>query len=78
MALYKRMDHLSQSNSSAFDTKYAPCAKTENAGIYCCCACGEEIIVLRSQTMPGASHHVHAEGVPKMEWQLVVLAQQKK
>lgn len=81
MALYKRMDHLTQSASPVFDTKYAPGTKIENGGIYCCAACGEEVIVAKGHQLPPATHHSHPAGAnkgeSKVEWQVIVIAQQK-
>jgi hypothetical protein len=77
MAQYKYPQYLSQSAIAAFDTRYAPGAKIANPGIYHCAACGAEITVCRSQLLPPATHHVHERGEGKVEWQLLVFAQQK-
>ena len=77
MAQYKYPQHLSQSTSAAFDTRYAPGTKTENAGIYRCTGCGEEVTIPKGQKLPPLTHHEHERGEGKLEWQLVVFAQQK-
>lgn len=77
MALYKRMDNLTQSNSPVFETKYAPGTKVENGGIYCCIVCGVEVIGGKGCTLPVANHHPHPKGANKIEWQVIVIAQQK-
>lgn len=78
MAQYKYGDHLHHSTHSAYDTRHAPGTPAENAGIYRCVACGDEIGIAKGHTLPPQNHHQHAAGVGKIEWQLLVFAQQKK
>jgi hypothetical protein len=77
MAQYKYAQHLSTSTASAFDTRYAPGTKAENPGIYRCAGCGEEIGVARGHSLPPQNHHQHMPAQGKLEWQLLVFAQQK-
>lgn len=77
MAQYKYTDNLTTSSSSAFDTLYAPGARVENAGIYRCKGCGEEVVAGRGQLLPAPERHPHAAGSGKAEWQLLVFAQQR-
>ena len=48
MALYKYLTHLAKSEHAAFDEQNEPGTKTENAGIYRCVACGDEIGIART------------------------------
>lgn len=77
MAQYKYGDHLQHSNHTAYDTKHAPGTTAENAGIYRCVSCGDEIGIAKGHTLPPQNHHQHAPGAGKIEWQLLVFAQQK-
>ena len=77
MAQYKYAQHLSTSSSSAFDTRYAPGTKAENPGIYRCAGCGDEIGIARGHPLPSQNHHQHTAAQGKLEWQLLVFAQQK-
>ena len=77
MAQYKYSQYLKQSDSSAYDTKHTPGSAAENAGIYRCAACGDEIGIAKGHTLPPQNHHQHTPGVGKIEWQLAVFAQQK-
>ena len=78
MAQYKYRDNVIQSSSAAFDTRHAPCTVASNPGIYRCVVCGEEIVVSRGRTLPPAEHHAHPNGQAKIEWQLLVYAEQSK
>lgn len=78
MAQYKYGQYLTQSNHEAYDALYSPGDKTTNAGIYRCVACGDEIGIAKDHTLPPQNHHQHAPGLPKVQWQLLVFAQQKK
>lgn len=75
MAEYKYKENLSQSSSAAFDTRYAPGSRIENAGIYRCTACGDEIALPKKQPLPD---HKHAAEEGKVEWKLLVYAQPNK
>ena len=77
MAQYKYGDHLQHSNHTAYDTKQAPGTTAENAGIYRCASCGDEIGIAKGHTLPPQNHHQQAPGVGKIEWQLLMFAQQK-
>ena len=76
MAQYKYRDNVIQSSNAAFDTRHAPCTVASNPGIYRCVVCGEEIVRGKGRTLPPADHHPHAQGQPKIEWQLLVYAEQ--
>jgi len=78
MAQYKYRDNVTQSSSAAFDTRHAPCTVASNPGIYRCVVCSEEIVVGRGRTLPAPDHHPHVQGQPKIEWQLLVYAEQSK
>lgn len=77
MAQYKYGKYLDQNDHEAYDTKHAPGDTATNAGIYRCAACGDEIGIAKGHTLPPQNHHQHAPGVGKIEWQLLVFAQQK-
>ena len=77
IALYKYKQYLTESDSSAFDTRYAPGSQTENPGIYRCTSCGDEIAIAKGRSLPPQNHHRHTTNA-KIEWQLVVFAQQNR
>ncbi len=77
MALYKYSTHLGKSDHSAFDEQYEPGTKTENAGVYRCVSCGDEIGIAKGHTLPPQNHHQHPTGLGRIRWQLVVYAQPK-
>ena len=76
MAQYKHGQHLNHSDNSAYDAKHAPGTVAQNAGIYRCVGCGDEIGIAKGHTLPPQNHHQHRTGA-KIEWQLLVFAQQK-
>jgi len=78
MAQYKFREHLIHSSNSAFDTRHAPGTTANNPGIYRCSGCGDEISVAKGSTLPPQNHHQHEPGLGKMEWQLLVFAEQSK
>lgn len=77
MAQYKHGQYLNQSDHAEYDRRHPPGSTTENAGVYRCAACGDEIGIAKGHTLPPQNHHQHAPGVGKIEWQLLVFAQQK-
>jgi hypothetical protein len=77
MAQYKYGQHLSHSDNAAYDTKHSPGISAPNAGIYRCAGCGDEIGIAKGHTLPPQNHHQHASSTVKVEWQLLVWAQQK-
>ena len=77
MAQYKNLKYISASSSSAFETRYAPGTQIENPGIYRCAGCGDEIVVARGHKLPPPNAHQHTPDA-KVEWQLLVLAEQHK
>lgn len=78
MAQYKYGSYLSQSDHSEYDAKYSPGVEAPNAGIYRCVACGDEIAIAKVHKLPPQNHHQHSPGAGKIEWKLLVFAQQKK
>ena len=78
MAQFKYRKHLEESASCAFDTHHAPSTRVDNPGIYRCTTCGEEVLAVRGSRLPGENHHRHADVKQKIEWQLVVYAQQTR
>lgn len=78
MAQYKHGQLLQQSSSSAYDERHAPGNIATNPGIYRCVACGDEIAIAKGHTLPPQNHHQHSPGVGKIEWQLLVFAQQRQ
>jgi hypothetical protein len=78
MAQYKYGQYLQQLNHEAYDIRHSPGDTAPNAGIYRCVACGDEIGIAKGHTLPPQNHHQHAQGVGKIEWQLLVYAQQNK
>jgi hypothetical protein len=77
MAQYRQGQYLTKSDSTAFDTKHAPGSNASNPGIYRCAGCGDEIGIAKGHTLPPQNHHQHPSSAAKVEWQLLVLAQQK-
>ena len=63
---------------SEYDKKYSPGTEAPNPGIYRCVSCGDEIGIAKGHVLPPQNHHQHAPGAGKIEWQLVVFAQQRK
>jgi len=78
MAHYKYGQHLQLVDGGAYDERHAPGTPANNAGIYRCVACGDEIGIAKGHTLPPQNHHQHAPGVGKIEWQLLVFAVQRK
>ncbi|MEK6371966.1 MAG: hypothetical protein AABO58_04660 [Acidobacteriota bacterium] len=76
MAQYKYAQHLNQSDHSAYDTRHRPGTEAPNPGIYRCAGCGDEIGIAKGHTLPPQNHHQHSTDA-KIEWQLLVFAQQK-
>ncbi len=77
MARYKYEKYLTKSDHSVYDAKQSPGSEAINAGIYRCVACGDEIAIAKGHTLPPQNHHQHAANLGKIEWQLLVFAQQK-
>jgi len=77
MAYFKYQQFLSHHTHAAFDEKLPPGTATANPGIYRCVACGDEIAIAKGHVLPPQNHHQHPLGVGKIEWQLVVCANQK-
>ena len=78
MAQYRYRDNLTQSSSAAFETRHSPGTKAQNAGIYRCPGCGDEVVVAKGTRLPPQDHHPHTKDQGKIEWQLVVFAEQRK
>ncbi|CAD0262822.1 MULTISPECIES: hypothetical protein [Pseudomonas] len=78
MAQYKHGNFLHKSDHSEYDKKYSPGTEAPNPGIYRCVSCGDEIGIAKGHVLPPQNHHQHAPGAGKIEWQLVVFAQQRK
>lgn len=77
MAQYKYGQFLKQYDHAAFDERHAPGSVTTNAGIYRCAGCGDEIAIAKGHVLPPQNHHQHSPGAGKIEWQLLVFAQQQ-
>ncbi|HYO79412.1 MAG TPA: hypothetical protein VE010_23300 [Thermoanaerobaculia bacterium] len=78
MAEYKSARYVTQSNSTAFDVRYAPGTKVGNAGIYRCNGCGDEVCVPHGHSLPQPAQHPHDAAAGKAEWQLLVFAERLK
>lgn len=78
MAEYKEREHVRRTESSAFDVRHAPGTTVTNPGIYRCLACNDEIVMAKGDTLPLQNHHQHETGIGKIEWQLLVHAEQSK
>ena len=77
MAQYKYQQYLQQSNHAAYDTLLEPGTRTENAGIYRCESCGDEIGIAKGHILPPQNHHQHSPGSGPIRWKLIVFAQQR-
>lgn len=77
MAQYKYGQHLNKSDHDAYDTKHPPGTVVTNSGIYRCAGCGDEIAANKGNPLPPQNHHQHPNK-SKIEWQLLVWAQQQK
>ncbi len=78
MAQYKQREYVTLTYSTAFDVRYAAGTTAQNPGIYRCPACGEEIAVVKGHRLPPQNHHEHKGVEGKVEWQLLVYAEQSK
>lgn len=76
MAMYKNSAAVRFSNSTAFDDLYKPGSQAPRPGIYRCIACGDEIGIAKGHTLPPQNHAQHSV-YARIEWQLLVLAEQK-
>lgn len=74
MAVFKDPALLMQSNHTAFDALAQPGKLSAWGGIYRCTGCHREILVRLGEALPGTEHHLHADGQPPLQWQLVVAA----
>jgi hypothetical protein len=72
MALYKHAAFIEQSNDDAFDKLTEPGTAAPWPGIYRCHACGHEIAIAMSHTLPSQNHHQHRPGLGRIQWRLVV------
>ncbi|NVZ55127.1 hypothetical protein HX797_02550 [Pseudomonas edaphica] len=77
MAQYKYAKFLNENTHSAYDEKHSPGVAAPNPGIYRCVTCGDEIGIAKGHILPPQNHHQHAAGAGKIEWQLIVFAQQR-
>lgn len=77
MAQYKYGQFLKQYDHAAFDERLAPGTVAANAGIYRCTGCGDEIAIAKGHVLPPQNHHQHNQSAGKIEWQLLVFAQQQ-
>lgn len=77
MAQYKYGQHLNKSENEAYDKKHSPGTVVANSGIYRCAGCGDEIAANKDNPLPPQNHHQHKDQ-SKIEWQLLVWAQQQK
>jgi len=77
MAQYKYSRFLQQNDHSAYDAKHEPGSNANDAGIYRCDACGDEIAIAKGHTLPPQNHHQHSPGLGPIRWQLAVFAQSK-
>ncbi|KTT38505.1 hypothetical protein SB5_16385 [Pseudomonas oryzihabitans] len=78
MALYKSLQFLQSNPSTEFDKKYSPGTAAPHAGIYRCTACGDEIGIAATHTLPPQNHRQHAPNSGPIQWQLIVYAVQQK
>jgi hypothetical protein len=77
LALYKHGQFLTQNAHEAFDTLLSPGTAINNAGIYRCAVCGDEIGIAKGHALPPQNHHQHAPGHGPIRWQLLVCAVQR-
>jgi hypothetical protein len=72
MALYKHAQFITLSDDKAFDTLLEPGVAATWPGIYRCHACGHEIAIAGTHTLPSQNHHQHKPGIGSIQWRLVV------
>lgn len=77
MAQYKHGQYLDKSDNAAYDAEHAPGSEAENAGIYQCTGCHDEIALPKGHRFPPQNTHQHTNNSP-IRWRLLVFAQQKK
>jgi len=78
VALYKRRPYVLDSDLAVFEVRHAPATRVANPGIYRCTGCGEEVPVAKGHLLPRGEQHEHGPEDGKVEWQLIVFAQQKR
>jgi hypothetical protein len=74
--MYKDAACMHASTDPQFDQVYNPGVTAPHAGIYRCVGCGHEISAPRGHVLPSQSHP-HSPNAGKIQWKLLVYAQQK-
>jgi hypothetical protein len=77
MAQYKFDKYLNKSDHAGYDKLYNPGDICQNSGIYRCESCGDEIASNKNNPLPPQNHHQHAPNQGRIQWRLIVFAQQK-
>ena len=78
MAQYKHGNFLHKSDHSEYDKKYSPWYRSAKSRHLPMRLLRDEIGIAKGHVLPPQNHHQHAPGAGKIEWQLVVFAQQRK
>ena len=74
MALYKYSAYLQINQHQEFDNSHSPGAVAENAGVYRCTGCNDEIGIAKGHHLPPQNHHQHSQAQGAIRWQLIVCA----
>ena len=72
MAQYKYSHYLTNNCEKRFDPAEPPGAVTSHTGIYKCQGCGAEVVSVKGDPLPPASHHQHSLAQGGMAWRLIV------
>lgn len=72
MADYKNSNYLKHNTHAAFDGTHHAGAVAPFSGIYRCVVCSHEAVSTKGNRLPPQDHHIHANRVTPIAWQLIV------
>lgn len=75
MAWYKDSKYISVNHHANFDKLHSPGDSPPDSGIFRCEGCGKEISHTKSSTLPPQNHHQHTATQGKIQWRMVVCAE---